>query len=143
MAQRCMEEIFSADHRGDEQGGRPFKGLPLFRSDAHGRRPKVIEYNARFGDPKTQVVLPRLKTDLLDIVDAVVDERLEELEIEWSTARRPAWSWLPAAIRAAIPEGIEDHRAGRGGQVSGRPFITPAPPFRTADSTQRAAACSA
>lgn len=46
--------------------------------------PKVIEYNARFGDPEAQVVLPRLKTDLLDICDAVIDERLADIELVWS-----------------------------------------------------------
>ena len=45
--------------------------------------PRVIEYNARFGDPETQVVLPRLKTDFVDILMAVVEERLEDLQIEW------------------------------------------------------------
>ena len=44
---------------------------------------KVIEYNCRFGDPETQVVLPRLKTDLVDIMQAVIDEKLDEIEIEW------------------------------------------------------------
>ena len=45
--------------------------------------PKLLEYNARFGDPETQVVLPRLRTDLLDIFLAVVDGRLDEIDIEW------------------------------------------------------------
>ena len=44
---------------------------------------KVVEYNARFGDPETQVVLPMLKTDLLDIFEAVTDERLSDIKIEW------------------------------------------------------------
>jgi phosphoribosylamine--glycine ligase len=46
--------------------------------------PKVMEFNARFGDPETQVVLPRLKTDLLDIMLAVVNNKLDQLNIEWS-----------------------------------------------------------
>ncbi len=46
--------------------------------------PKVIEYNCRFGDPETQVVLPRLKTDFVDIITAVAEERLSQLSIEWS-----------------------------------------------------------
>ena len=44
---------------------------------------KVIEYNARFGDPETQVILPMLKTDLMEIFEAIVDERLSEIKIEW------------------------------------------------------------
>jgi phosphoribosylamine--glycine ligase len=47
--------------------------------------PKVIEYNSRFGDPETQVVLPRLKTDFVDILEAVIDERLERQPVEWSS----------------------------------------------------------
>jgi len=46
--------------------------------------PKVLEYNARFGDPETQVVLPRLNTDIIDIFEAVIDERLDEVEISWN-----------------------------------------------------------
>ena len=45
---------------------------------------KVIEYNARFGDPETQVVLPRLKTDLLTIFEAIIDEKLSEISVEWA-----------------------------------------------------------
>lgn len=45
--------------------------------------PKVLEYNARFGDPETQAVLPRLKTDLVDIMDAIIDGRLDKINIEW------------------------------------------------------------
>ena len=45
--------------------------------------PKVVEYNSRFGDPETQCILPRLKTDLVEIMEAVIDERLDEIEIEW------------------------------------------------------------
>ena len=47
--------------------------------------PKVLEFNARFGDPETQVMLPRLKTDLVDIFQAIVDNRLSETAVEWST----------------------------------------------------------
>ena len=46
---------------------------------------KVIEYNSRFGDPETQVILPMLKTDLMEIFEAIVDERLAEVKIEWET----------------------------------------------------------
>src|SRR3989442_15435598 len=53
----------------------------MFRADG----PKVVEFNSRFGDPETQVLLPRLKSDLLDICWAIANNRLSEAEIEWST----------------------------------------------------------
>ncbi|HZJ58518.1 MAG TPA: phosphoribosylamine--glycine ligase [Clostridia bacterium] len=63
--------------------GRPFKGVLFLGLILTEDGPKLLEYNARFGDPETQVVLPRLRTDLLDILLAVVDERLDEIDIEW------------------------------------------------------------
>ncbi|MBO4989375.1 MAG: phosphoribosylamine--glycine ligase [Clostridia bacterium] len=62
---------------------RPFKGVLYFGLMRTPTGMKVVEYNARFGDPETQVVLPMLKTDLLDIFEAVTDERLSDVKIEW------------------------------------------------------------
>jgi len=64
--------------------GRPFKGVLYFGLMLTPSGAKVVEYNARFGDPETQVILPLLKTDFIDIIDAVIDEKLDEIEIEWS-----------------------------------------------------------
>ena len=63
--------------------GRTFKGVLYFGLMKTKDGMKVIEYNARFGDPETQVILPMLKTDILDIFEAVTDERLEDITIEW------------------------------------------------------------
>lgn len=63
--------------------GRKFKGVLYFGLMRTDEGMKVVEYNARFGDPETQVVLPMLKTDLLDIFEAVTDERLSDIKIEW------------------------------------------------------------
>ncbi|MBQ8342691.1 MAG: phosphoribosylamine--glycine ligase [Clostridia bacterium] len=63
--------------------GRTFKGVLYFGLMKTKDGMKVIEYNARFGDPETQVILPMLKTDLMDIFEAVVDGRLDEINIEW------------------------------------------------------------
>lgn len=63
---------------------RTFKGVLYFGLMLTDKGIKVLEYNARFGDPETQVVLPRLKTDLLDIFNAIIDERLDEINIEWN-----------------------------------------------------------
>ena len=65
--------------------GRTFKGCLYFGLMVTKNGPKVIEYNCRFGDPETQVVLPLLKTDLLTVMQAVTEERLSEIKVEFST----------------------------------------------------------
>ena len=64
--------------------GRPFKGVLYFGLMITKKGAKVLEYNARFGDPETQVVLPRLKTDLYEIFEAIIDTRLSDIDIEWT-----------------------------------------------------------
>lgn len=80
----CMESIFKPTISAMAAEGRPFKGVIYFELMLTANGPKVIEYNARFGDPEAQVVLPLLKNDLLDVVEAIIDERLIETKIEWS-----------------------------------------------------------
>ena len=63
--------------------GRTFKGCLYFGLMRTDKGMKVVEYNPRFGDPETQVILPMLKTDLMDIFEAVTDERLADIKIEW------------------------------------------------------------
>ena len=84
IAQRCMDEIFLPTIKAMAAEGAPFKGCLYFGLMITKDGPKVIEYNCRFGDPETQVVLPRLKTDFVDIIDAIIDEKLDTLNIEWS-----------------------------------------------------------
>ncbi len=81
----CMEKIFLPTIRAMEKEGRPFKGCLYFGLMLTPKGAKVIEYNCRFGDPETQVVLPLLETDLADIIEAIWEERLEELEVKWSS----------------------------------------------------------
>ena len=64
--------------------GRNFKGVLYFGLMITDNGIKVLEYNARFGDPETQVVLPRLESDLFDIFNAICEERLDEIEIKWN-----------------------------------------------------------
>lgn len=80
----CMEKIFLPTIRAMEKEGRPFKGCLYFGLMLTPKGAKVIEYNCRFGDPETQVVLPLLETDLADIMEAVWEERLDALEVKWS-----------------------------------------------------------
>lgn len=82
-AEECMENIFIPTINAMNSEGRPFKGVLYFGLMMTDKGVKVIEYNCRFGDPETQVVLPRLKTDLVDIMNAVVDEKLSDITIEW------------------------------------------------------------
>ena len=83
-ARECMENIFIPTMNAMNAEGRTFKGVLYFGLMMTEKGVKVIEYNCRFGDPETQVVLPRLKTDLVEIMEAVVDERLSDIEIEWA-----------------------------------------------------------
>ncbi len=84
LADRCMKEVFIPTIEAMNKEGRKFKGILYFGLMLTKDGPKVIEYNARFGDPEAQVVLPRLKTDLLDIFNAIIDERLADIDIEWN-----------------------------------------------------------
>lgn len=80
----CMKKIFLPTIKAMEKEGRPFKGCLYFGLMLTPNGAKVIEYNCRFGDPETQVVLPLLETDLVDIMEAIWEERLAELDVKWS-----------------------------------------------------------
>ncbi len=80
----CMEKIFKPTIEAMQAEGRPFKGCLYFGLMLTPNGARVIEYNCRFGDPETQVVLPLLETDLTDIMEAIWEEKLDELEIKWS-----------------------------------------------------------
>ncbi len=84
MAKNAMEKIFLPTIRALEKEGRRFQGVLYFGlmvSDSGDI--KVLEYNARFGDPETQVILPRLKTDLYDVFNACIDGTLDKIVLEW------------------------------------------------------------
>ena len=83
VAERCMREIFLPTMRAMNAEGRTFKGCLYFGLMLTKDGPKVIEYNCRFGDPETQVVLPLLDTDLLTIMRAVEEERLSEIDVRF------------------------------------------------------------
>jgi phosphoribosylamine--glycine ligase len=83
IAEFCMEKIFVPTINGMNEEGRTFKGVLYFGLMLTEDGPKVLEYNARFGDPETQAILPRLKTDLVDIIEAVIDGTLEKVNIKW------------------------------------------------------------
>ncbi len=80
----CDEKIFKPTIAAMQADGRPFKGCLYFGLMLTPNGAKVIEYNCRFGDPETQVVLPLLETDLVDIIEAIWEEKLDTLDIRWS-----------------------------------------------------------
>ncbi|MBQ9890387.1 MAG: phosphoribosylamine--glycine ligase [Firmicutes bacterium] len=84
IADRCMKEIFLPTMEAMNKEGRTFKGCLYFGLMLCKDGPKVIEYNCRFGDPETQVVLPLLKSDLLNIMMAVTEERLGNITVRFS-----------------------------------------------------------
>ncbi len=84
VAAECMEKIFLPTINAMNAEGRPFKGCLYFGLMITKDGPKVIEYNCRFGDPETQVVLPLLESDLLTVMKAVTEEKLGEIEVKFS-----------------------------------------------------------
>ncbi len=84
IEKRCLNEIFVPTVNAMKKEGRTFKGCLYFGLMLTPKGPKVIEYNCRFGDPETQVVLPLLKTDLLSIMQAVSNENLSDINVEFS-----------------------------------------------------------
>lgn len=119
LADECMETIFKPTIAAMQSEGRPFKGCLYFGLMMTPNGPKVIEYNARFGDPEAQVVLPRLKTDILDIVDAVIDERLDEIDIEWSNECSACVVMASGGYPESYKKGIEMFGMDDKGQVDG------------------------
>ncbi len=160
MAQRCMDTIFLPTLAAMRAEGCPFKGCLYFGLMLTPDGPKVIEYNCRFGDPETQVVLPLLKTDLLTIMQAVENETLSDLTVEWSDGAAAcvilASGGYPAhyekgkaiTLPASVPENVTVYHAGdkldsgrlvtSGGRVLG--ITATAPTLRQALSDAYAAA---
>ncbi|GGG20974.1 phosphoribosylamine--glycine ligase [Paenibacillus abyssi] len=84
IIENAIENIIKPTAKAMVSEGRPFRGVLFAGLMITKDGPKTIEFNARMGDPETQVVLPRLKTDLVDIILASLNGRLDELDIEWS-----------------------------------------------------------
>lgn len=84
IAKQCMDKIFLPTIDAMNKEGRCFKGCLYFGLMITKDGPKVIEYNCRFGDPETQVVLPLLKSDLLSIMQAVTEEKLSECDVKFT-----------------------------------------------------------
>lgn len=85
LQREVMEKIMIPTMNAMNAEGRTFKGCLYFGLMRTDKGMRVVEYNSRFGDPETQVVLPMLKTDLMDIFEAVTDGRLSDIKIEWES----------------------------------------------------------
>ncbi|MBE7035808.1 MAG: phosphoribosylamine--glycine ligase [Ruminococcaceae bacterium] len=132
----CMENIFMPTMKAMNQEGRTFKGVLYFGLIMTKNGVKVIEYNARFGDPETQVVLPRLKTDLLEIFLAVAEERLGDMTVEWADNAAVcvvmASGGYPKEYKKGLPiSGLEEAEADEaitvfhaGTKLDGETFLT-------------------
>lgn len=107
VAKECMEKIFIPTIEAMNKEGRTFKGCLYFGLMITPKGPKVIEYNCRFGDPETQVVLPRLKTDIMDIFEAINDGTLSQLDIEWSDKACTCVIMASGGYPKSYPKGIE------------------------------------
>ncbi|MBQ5849408.1 MAG: phosphoribosylamine--glycine ligase [Lachnospiraceae bacterium] len=79
----CKKYIYQATVDAMAAEGREFKGIIFFGLMLTEKGPKVLEYNARFGDPEAQVVLPRMKNDIIDVVEACIDGKLDEIDLQF------------------------------------------------------------
>ena len=119
IAEICRKTIFEPTVAAMNSENRTFKGCLYFGLMITPDGPKVIEYNARFGDPEAQVVLPRLKTDLIDIIEAVIDERLSQVDIEWKDEATACVVMASGGYPLAYKKGLEISGLDENGQVSG------------------------
>lgn len=107
VAKECMDKIFIPTINAMNNEGRTFKGCLYFGLMITPKGPKVIEYNCRFGDPETQVVLPRLKTDIVDIFEAIDNETLSDLDVEWGDDACACVIMASGGYPKSYPKGIE------------------------------------
>jgi phosphoribosylamine--glycine ligase len=107
---RVLEEILKPTLKGLQREGREYKGVLYAGLILTKEGPKVLEFNARFGDPETQVILPRLKTDLIDILNAVIEGTLHKINIQWEDN---------AAVCVVVASGGYPEKYQKGKVISG------------------------
>ncbi len=119
ISNECMEKIFLPTIQALKAEGRPFKGCLYFGLMLTDDGCKVIEYNCRFGDPETQVVLKRLDTDLIDIINAVRDGNLDKISIKWKDDAAACVVLASPGYPGRYPKGLPISGLDSNGQVSG------------------------
>lgn len=118
-AQECMENIFLPTIKAMQSEGRPFKGVLYFGLMMTANGVKVIEYNCRFGDPETQVVLPLLETDLVEIMTAISEQKLAELPVVWKDGCAACVVMASGGYPKKYETGLEISGLDDGGQIAG------------------------
>ena len=119
IAQECMDKIFLPTINAMNAEGRTFEGCLYFGLMLTPDGPKVIEYNCRFGDPETQVVLPMLETDLTDIMEAIYNHRLSEIDVKWSLGSCACVVMASGGYPLSYPKGLEISGLNENGQLDG------------------------
>lgn len=107
IAERCMKEIFLPTVGAMVEEGRTFKGCLYFGLMITKNGPKVIEYNCRFGDPETQVVLPLLESDLLTVMKAVTEEKLSSTPVKFASKSACCVIMASGGYPESYPKGFE------------------------------------
>ncbi|MBQ8917429.1 MAG: phosphoribosylamine--glycine ligase [Oscillospiraceae bacterium] len=119
IARECAEKIFKPTIEAMNSEGRPFKGCLYFGLMLTPKGPKVIEYNCRFGDPETQVVLPLLETDLMEIMLAIHEEKLDTLDIKWNKGAAACVVMASGGYPGKYPTGLLIGGLDANGQAEG------------------------
>lgn len=107
IANECMEKIFIPTIKAMNSEGRTFEGCLYFGLMITPKGPKVIEYNCRFGDPETQVVLPMLDADLYEIFEAVYNHTLDKVDIKWHSGACACVVMASGGYPLSYPKGLE------------------------------------
>ena len=105
----CRENIYQATVDAMAAEGRPFKGIIFFGLMLTEKGPRVLEYNARFGDPEAQVVLPRMKNDIIEVVEACVDGTLDQIDLQFEDNAAVCVVLASAGYPVAYEKGFPIH----------------------------------
>ncbi|HAN44051.1 MAG TPA: phosphoribosylamine--glycine ligase [Ruminococcaceae bacterium] len=119
IAAECMQKIFIPTIEAMNKEGRSFSGCLYFGLMLTPKGPYVIEYNCRFGDPETQVVLPLLETDLLDIMLAIYDKKLDQIDIKWKNSAAACVVMASGGYPKSYETGKRINGLDKNGQVDG------------------------
>ena len=119
VARECMEKIFLPTMNAMNAEGRTFEGCLYFGLMITPKGHKVIEYNCRFGDPETQVVLPMLDADLYEIFEAIYDRELDKVDVKWHDGSCACVVMASGGYPESYPKGIEMTGFDEKGQIDG------------------------